>query len=765
MELCVWVDGAPRVVCGVTVDTTCQDVVIALAQAIGQTGRFALMEAWQDVERPLAPKERPLDVISRRGLWAGESSFILRRTGLQIDPGSSAAWFDHAAGEIVGHPRQRRSLPTQALISKAEKEARHQGEVVRRLRCRAQTLTGVPIFLQALSSTTSGCRTLALEEKLVGQKSPCNLGCTEERTGQDKAKNCDLRHAKKEIAATPLYWNEKIKNNATKMVEGCVRTQNQESDEVEKSLLVLEQEQEMFDNYKNTSFRSFYYQNCKHYAEPEKDAMDLNMEDVEIKWIQDTKCISLRDDVNFFETIASIGKDSLESYKKPELKSGIILKMKRVCGLGSVPQNLGKMKIGVSEVIEEEQNDKNCNTENTKGDEEERELKRLVDLEEEEDFWHKELLMEERRGEGLGARLLALRTGLNACETKLLASEEQLLSLMKCVQHAQVIEGMEVEGRYKLHDRGCFEEKHTLPAANHQGSTSCVCMDGDGLSTFPESEELYHLDQQRVPPSPLPNEHPKSSKSNSYCTSPLPLSLSMTDRWPSAFGGLSLLKEDLLPLSTSETGPVLGTEEKQNNEDASAGCDRLLPLYLSENNLITPLDGQCRIDSREQILAYWNENKRMHGEEESDAICVEEKIKESSEKEEGRILRRQLADALNEATRLDQEHQKVDGALLHAAHIAKVTTMVNLSLFNTAICITCLSSVDILLGKFGLFNHKLPIISHDDEVEGTITNCNLILLVHPLPMEATGKVMLLSYLGYIDYSRSRLGPVSMWWTR
>lgn len=35
MELKVWVDGVQRIVCGVTEFTTCQEVVIALAQAIG----------------------------------------------------------------------------------------------------------------------------------------------------------------------------------------------------------------------------------------------------------------------------------------------------------------------------------------------------------------------------------------------------------------------------------------------------------------------------------------------------------------------------------------------------------------------------------------------------------------------------------------------------------------------------------------------------------------------------------------------------------
>lgn len=36
MELKVWVDGVQRVVCGVSEQTTCQEVVIALAQAIGE---------------------------------------------------------------------------------------------------------------------------------------------------------------------------------------------------------------------------------------------------------------------------------------------------------------------------------------------------------------------------------------------------------------------------------------------------------------------------------------------------------------------------------------------------------------------------------------------------------------------------------------------------------------------------------------------------------------------------------------------------------
>lgn len=39
MELKVWVDGVQRVVCGVSKATTCQEVVIALAQATGESSR------------------------------------------------------------------------------------------------------------------------------------------------------------------------------------------------------------------------------------------------------------------------------------------------------------------------------------------------------------------------------------------------------------------------------------------------------------------------------------------------------------------------------------------------------------------------------------------------------------------------------------------------------------------------------------------------------------------------------------------------------
>ncbi|XP_078076964.1 ras association domain-containing protein 8-like [Mustelus asterias] len=81
MELKVWVDGVQRVVCGVTEETTCQEVVIALAQAIGQTGRYVLIQKLRDSEHQLLANECPLRLLAKCGQYANDVRFLLRRTG------------------------------------------------------------------------------------------------------------------------------------------------------------------------------------------------------------------------------------------------------------------------------------------------------------------------------------------------------------------------------------------------------------------------------------------------------------------------------------------------------------------------------------------------------------------------------------------------------------------------------------------------------------------------------------------------------------
>lgn len=81
MELKVWVEGVVRVVCGLSLNTSCQDVVITLAQAIGQTGRYVLILKLRGTERHLLANDCPLQLLAQLGQLAAEVQFVLRRTG------------------------------------------------------------------------------------------------------------------------------------------------------------------------------------------------------------------------------------------------------------------------------------------------------------------------------------------------------------------------------------------------------------------------------------------------------------------------------------------------------------------------------------------------------------------------------------------------------------------------------------------------------------------------------------------------------------
>ncbi|XP_061523455.1 ras association domain-containing protein 8b isoform X2 [Phycodurus eques] len=112
MELKVWVDGVQRIVCGVTEFTTCQEVVIALAQAIGRTGRYTLIEKWRETERHLAPHENPVVSLNKWGQYASDVQLILQRTG------PSVSERDPSDGLARGSDRAfyRQSLPPLAKL-------------------------------------------------------------------------------------------------------------------------------------------------------------------------------------------------------------------------------------------------------------------------------------------------------------------------------------------------------------------------------------------------------------------------------------------------------------------------------------------------------------------------------------------------------------------------------------------------------------------------------------------------------------------------
>ncbi|MBN3273263.1 RASF8 protein, partial [Polyodon spathula] len=112
MELKVWVDGVQRIVCGVTEATTCQEVVIALAQAIGRTGRYTLIEKWRDTERHLAPYENPVVSLNKWGQYASDVQLILKRTG----PSLSERPTSDSMARIPERTLYRQSLPPLAKL-------------------------------------------------------------------------------------------------------------------------------------------------------------------------------------------------------------------------------------------------------------------------------------------------------------------------------------------------------------------------------------------------------------------------------------------------------------------------------------------------------------------------------------------------------------------------------------------------------------------------------------------------------------------------
>uniref|UniRef100_A0A0N5AWP5 Ras-associating domain-containing protein n=1 Tax=Syphacia muris TaxID=451379 RepID=A0A0N5AWP5_9BILA len=89
MELKVTVDNVERCISGLTEDTTCAQIIYALAHATGQKGRFVLVERFRDTEQSLAPSDRPLEMLRKRSSdgYGQPVTFVLRR----LDSSSSSS--------------------------------------------------------------------------------------------------------------------------------------------------------------------------------------------------------------------------------------------------------------------------------------------------------------------------------------------------------------------------------------------------------------------------------------------------------------------------------------------------------------------------------------------------------------------------------------------------------------------------------------------------------------------------------------------------
>ncbi|KAK9970735.1 hypothetical protein ABG768_026651 [Culter alburnus] len=119
MEVKVFVEGVQRIVCGVTEKTTCQEVVIALAQALGRTGRYTLREKFKEFERNVSPDERLLESLEKYGEQAKEVQLTLKHIGPSLGEETNQPMALLRRAEGMGRARrgsgaialQRQSLP------------------------------------------------------------------------------------------------------------------------------------------------------------------------------------------------------------------------------------------------------------------------------------------------------------------------------------------------------------------------------------------------------------------------------------------------------------------------------------------------------------------------------------------------------------------------------------------------------------------------------------------------------------------------------
>ncbi|CAJ0934015.1 unnamed protein product, partial [Mesorhabditis belari] len=79
MDLNVSVNGVEQTITGLTSQTTCAEVIYALAHAQGQPGRYVLVERFCTAERNLLPTDRPIEMLAKWKEHAKNVSYYLKR--------------------------------------------------------------------------------------------------------------------------------------------------------------------------------------------------------------------------------------------------------------------------------------------------------------------------------------------------------------------------------------------------------------------------------------------------------------------------------------------------------------------------------------------------------------------------------------------------------------------------------------------------------------------------------------------------------------
>lgn len=83
------VDGVERSISGVSNETTCAQIIYALAHAISQKGRFVMIEKYRNRERRLSPIDKPLELLEKWREHMSSVTFVLKKIDEEDDSNSS----------------------------------------------------------------------------------------------------------------------------------------------------------------------------------------------------------------------------------------------------------------------------------------------------------------------------------------------------------------------------------------------------------------------------------------------------------------------------------------------------------------------------------------------------------------------------------------------------------------------------------------------------------------------------------------------------
>ena len=199
-DLRVWVDGVERVVRGANEETTCENILLALASATGKLGRFALLEKWRDLERILPREAKPIKCLQMWGKQASEVKFVLKlmkdKSATILDKVGAKERGDYEENLFTSDDPFRRSFERKYLervvanqTSKVQRLARDLEIIQLRIDCCVEDEENYLYFTEeeiAEDRITKLGQVLKLQAKELSVQETCARELAKERTRQEK---------------------------------------------------------------------------------------------------------------------------------------------------------------------------------------------------------------------------------------------------------------------------------------------------------------------------------------------------------------------------------------------------------------------------------------------------------------------------------------------------------------------------------------------------------------------------------------------------